>query len=86
MVPTAVPARDRKAPESSGEAERRGRERGRAGRVSRGRGAGLSGPAAATKQEARPLPGLRPWSRSHGVDPTPTTTRRQVRRPRRTAV
>ena len=86
VVPTAVPARDRKAPESSGEAERRGRERGRAGRVSRGRGAGLSGPAAATKQEARPLPGLRPWSRSHGVDPTPTTTRRQVRRPRRTAV
>ncbi|EGF53748.1 hypothetical protein HMPREF9056_02240 [Actinomyces sp. oral taxon 170 str. F0386] len=52
MVPTAVPARARRAPGELWEAERRGRERGRAGRVSRGRGAGLSGPAAATKQEA----------------------------------
>ena len=49
--------------------------RGRAGRVSRGRGAGLSGPAAATKQEAH----LVAWSRSHAVDPTPMRTHRQVR-------
>ena len=55
-------------------------------RMSRGRGAGLSGPAAATKQEAHLVPDLRPWSRSHRPDPTPMTIRRQVTRPRGTAV